>query len=165
MGSKQTRRCAGLGIIQMAKNYWNWQLQNLPACSPRHCFHFNRKWRHRILPVRGKSQKYVYFGSLSAQYSLKTIQPISKRFTVLDRLIQVLHCLLRQTSDIVVTWPRKWDSNSGRRSLFFFQKTTDVWNYWQLQRQNLPTCSRPIHCLHFNRKWQHQELLVRRKSH
>ena len=57
-------------------------------------------------PVGSKSHKLDYFGSCSRLDLLITVQPISKRFTVLEQVIQVLHLLLCNPLDSFASCPR-----------------------------------------------------------
>ena len=66
---------------------------------------FDKKWRHHLLPVGSKTHKRVNLGSCSGRDFL-IIQKISKRFKVLERVIQVLHFLFCNPFDINAHWPR-----------------------------------------------------------
>ena len=70
-----------------------------------------RKWRHKLLPIGSKSYKRVHFGSCSGRDFSLTVQPILKRFTVLESVIQALYFFLCKLLDIFATWPRKWGSD------------------------------------------------------
>ena len=69
-----------------------------------------RKWRHKLLSVGSESYKRVNFGSRSGRDFSITVQPILKRFTILEIVIQGLHFSLCNLLDVFAPWPRKWGS-------------------------------------------------------
>ena len=67
-----------------ASNY-----KNLTQHSPRPSLHSRWKGRHQLLPVGSKSHKRVHFRScFGGDFSI-TLQPILKKFTVLETVIQL----------------------------------------------------------------------------
>ena len=80
-------------------NYYRWRLQTFDRVAL-DSLHFDRKRRHKLLPVRRKSYKRVDFGSWSGRDFSIMVQPILKGFTVFGNRIQGLHFLLCNLLDI-----------------------------------------------------------------
>ena len=76
-------------------------MQHIPGRS----LYLHRKWRHQLLPIDIRSHKRGHFGSCSGRDIALTVQPMSKRFKVLERLIQLLHRFLRNSLDMFAPWP------------------------------------------------------------
>ena len=67
--------------------------------------------RHKLLPVDSKSYNRVNFKSFSGREFSIMVQPILKRFTVLESIIQGLHFLLVQLVRHFCSLTRKWGSS------------------------------------------------------
>ena len=64
-----------------------------------------------IFSVGSKSHKRVNFLSYPGRNFSVMVQPIRKRFTVLETVIQGLHFLLCNLLDVFAPWARKWGSS------------------------------------------------------
>ena len=83
--------------------------------SPRESLHYDRKWRHKLLPVGSKSHKRVNVGPCSDRDFSIMVQPIPNGFTVLETAVQKPRFSLCNLLDIFASWPRKWLKWAYRR--------------------------------------------------
>ena len=71
-----------------------------------------RKWRHQLLPFGIKSHQRVHFVSCSGSRFLDIGSADSESVYIFEKVIEWLHFIVCNISDIFARWVRKWGSSS-----------------------------------------------------
>ena len=99
-------------VLNIPETTWdsNFKIYQNVALDSR-SLHLDRKQSHQLLSVGRKSHKRVHFVPCSGRDCSITVQSISKRLTVLERVIQgfIFHCVMSCIRHFA-PWPRTWRS-------------------------------------------------------